>query len=299
MNNIAILGTTGMLGSTLTRFLSSNDFIVTEFNRAGIPVVKGNSAHKLNIENIECDLNSTFQGKNFEYIINAVGMIRQKINIKSIDSINTAFTINASFPLLLNTFSKNSGIRIIQIGTDCVYSGKLGKYSEEDNFDPTDVYGKSKLAGEQNSTELMTIRTSIIGTELSSTKSLIGWVLSQENNAVIKGFVNHLWNGVTTLDFARIVSGIVKNNFYEPGISQLVPADRVNRFELVKAIASSFKRFDLEVVEFHEEISVDRTLTTVNSMRNARFWNMAGYNEIPTIAEMVSNYAKWSSQYSN
>ena len=89
MNNIAILGTTGMLGSTLTRFLSSNDFIVTEFNRAGIPVVKGNSAHKLNIENIECDLNSTFQGKNFEYIINAVGMIRQKINIKSNDSINT------------------------------------------------------------------------------------------------------------------------------------------------------------------------------------------------------------------
>jgi dTDP-4-dehydrorhamnose reductase len=296
MNNIAILGTTGMLGSTLTRFLSSNDFIVTEFNRAGIPVVKGNSAHKLNIE---CDLNSTFQGKNFEYIINAVGMIRQKINIKSIDSINTAFTINASFPLLLNTFSKNSGIRIIQIGTDCVYSGKLGKYSEQDNFDPTDVYGKSKLAGEQNSTELMTIRTSIIGTELSSTKSLIGWVLSQENNAVIKGFVNHLWNGVTTLDFARIVSGIVKNNFYEPGISHLVPADRVNKFELVKAIASNFKRFDLEVVEFHEEISVDRTLTTVNSMRNARFWNMAGYNEIPTIAEMVSNYAKWSSQYSN
>jgi dTDP-4-dehydrorhamnose reductase len=249
--------------------------------------------------NIECDLNSTFQGKNFEYIINAVGMIRQKINIKSIDSINTAFTINASFPLLLNTFSKNSGIRIIQIGTDCVYSGKLGKYSEQDNFDPTDVYGKSKLAGEQNSTELMTIRTSIIGTELSSTKSLIGWVLSQENNAVIKGFVNHLWNGVTTLDFARIVSGIVKNNFYEPGISHLVPADRVNKFELVKAIASNFKRFDLEVVEFHEEISVDRTLTTVNSMRNARFWNMAGYNEIPTIAEMVSNYAKWSSQYSN
>ena len=299
MNNIAILGTTGMLGSTLTRFLSSNDFIVTEFNRAGIPVVKGNSAHKLNIENIECDLNSTFQGKNFEYIINAVGMIRQKINIKSIDSTNTAFTINASFPLLLNTFSKNSGIRIIQIGTDCVYSGKLGKYSEEDNFDPTDVYGKSKLAGEQNSTELMTIRTSIIGTELSSTKSLIGWVLSQENNAVIKGFVNHLWNGVSTLDFARIVSGIVKNNFYEPGTSHLVPADQVNKFELVKAIASSFKRFDLEVVEFHEEISVDRTLTTVNSMRNARFWNMAGYNEIPTIAEMVSNYAKWSSQYSN
>lgn len=299
MNKIAILGTTGMLGSTLTRFLSSNDFLVTEFNRAGIPVVKGNSAHKLNIENIEFDLTSTFQGKNFEYIINAVGMIKQKINIKSIDSINSAFTINASFPLLLNTFSKNSGIRIIQIGTDCVYSGKLGKYSEQDNFDPTDVYGKSKLAGEQNSKELMTIRTSIIGTELSSTKSLIGWVLSQENNAVIKGFVNHLWNGVTTLDFARIVSGIVKNNFYEPGISHLVPADRVNKFELVKAIASSFKRFDLEVVEFHEEISVDRTLTTVDSMRNARFWNMAGYNEIPTIAEMVSNYAKWSSQYSN
>ena len=299
MNNIAILGTTGMLGSTLTRFLSSNDFLVTEFNRTGIPVVKGNNAHKLNIENIECDLTSIFQGKNFEYIINAVGIIKQKINIKSIDSIDTAFKINASFPLQLNTFSKNSGIRIIQIGTDCVYSGKLGKYSEEDNFDPTDVYGKSKLSGEQNSTEIMTIRTSIIGKELSSSKSLIGWVLSQENNSVIKGFINHLWNGVTTLDFAKIVSGIVKNNFYEPGISHLVPADQVNKFELVKAIASSFKRFDLEVVEFHEEISVDRTLTTVNSMRNARFWNMAGYNEIPTIAEMVSNYAKWSSQYSN
>ncbi len=293
MVKIAVLGSTGMLGSTLTRILERDFASVTEFNRSGHSVTGANKTVTLDLLK-SYDLFEIFKDLQIDYIINAIGMIKQVIDEEKPGDILAARMINSDFIIKLNSFSVETGVKIIQIGTDCVYSGLEGSYSEVHGFDPTDVYGKTKTMGEQASSELMIVRSSIIGKEVESSVSLLSWVLSQPKNATINGYVNHIWNGVTTLHFSEVVSGIIKSESFSKGTTHLVPGDIVNKYELIKIIATEFGRIDLKIKEFVSENPVNRTLNTVDPVRNLHMWRMGGYNKIPTIHEMVSKYAKWA-----
>lgn len=294
MKKVLILGTSGMLGSTVTRYFTSRGFKITEVNQSGKPLESGNYARKFSVENGADSLVSVLSEMKYDFVLNLIGLIKQKIDSKDAASISKAYEVNSNLPLYLNRFTQDKGVPIIQIGTDCVYSGKQGNYSEKDPFDPVDIYGKSKLLGEQNSKLTMIFRCSVIGKELRTNKSLMSWVLTQKQNAVLNGFSNHLWNGVTSLDFARILAGIIDNDSFEPGIFHLIPRNVLSKFELLKEITVAFGRPDIEIIEFYDKFSVNRTLTTVNLSRNTQFWRGAGYNEIPSIREMISTYAEWS-----
>ena len=293
MTRIAILGSTGMLGSTLTHVLRRDFGPLTELNRTGTSVVDDSNVVVLDVAKA-FDLYECFEGLRIDFVINAIGMIRQVIDEKNPNDLALANLINSEFPKKLNEFSLKTGTRIIQIGTDCVFSGSEGGYSEEDSFNPTDVYGQTKNLGERASTESMIIRCSIIGKELTGNVSLMGWVLSQRRGAVINGFTNHLWNGLTTLHFSEIVSGVIKSKSFSKGVFHLVPRNTVSKYELIRYIANVFGRSDLKIKEFTAEKSVDRSLITLNPSLNLQMWKAGGYTDLQSIEEMVSRYAKWS-----
>ena len=86
----------------------------------------------------------------------------------------------------MSEYTSKNNIKVIQIGTDCVYSGKKGLYSETDKHDPLDVYGKSKSLGEVFDGSALIIRCSIIGPEFKKQKSfLFEWFLNQHVDCVI------------------------------------------------------------------------------------------------------------------
>ena len=293
MESVVILGSTGMLGSTLTRYMERVFPSVTELNRMGKSVTGRNRSIEFDVlkdNNLVDKLNQLKP----DYIINAIGMIKQLIDEQNEEDIEKAQKINADFSETLNHFALTSGIRVIQIGTDCVYSGKKGSYSEISSFDPLDTYGVTKLAGEYASTESMILRCSVIGRELHSSISLMEWVLSQPLGAVINGFNNHIWNGVTTLQFAEVVSGIIRSGSFTPGVQHLVPTNAVSKYDLIRLIARDFGRSDLSIIETKAQNDVDRSLITVDSARNLHMWQAGGYNKVPTIKEMVSKYARWT-----
>jgi len=292
MANVAILGSTGMLGSTLTRVLQGNFNTVYEYNRSGISVTGINYSEVLDVTKTS-RLSSLFRNKKIEYIINCVGMIKQLIDINNSDDILLAQKINSEFLVELEDFSSKSGIKVIQIGTDCVYSGKLGQYSETDIFDPVDVYGITKSIGEKSAISSMLIRCSIIGREVHTSNSLMEWVLKQPLGATINGYTNHIWNGVTTLHFSKIVSGIIKTNSFQAGTQHLIPKNIISKYELINLIAHNFGRSDLQICKFEADIAINRSLTTSNFEQNLQFWQIGGYNKIPTIDEMVSAYSGW------
>ena len=295
MARVAVLGSTGMLGSAVTRYFCANLADVTEFNRSGKATHLGNIAHHIDVSDPLLNLNSVFSNFEFDYIINAVGLIKQLIDESDFNSISMAQQVNSVFPKKLNEFSKASGIPVIQIGTDCVYSGLRGGYTESDLFDPSDIYGESKVVGEKYSQDSMTIRCSIIGRELKTKNSLLEWLLSQPRKSQINGYTNHIWNGVTTLTFTRVIYGIIDNNTYAPGTLHLVPKDQVSKFELLRILAEMFERKDIEISEFDPEISVNRTLATLFPHKNEQLWLNAGYTGVPSIAELIQEYAEWSS----
>jgi dTDP-4-dehydrorhamnose reductase len=80
-------------------------------------------------------------------------------------------------------------------------------YEEADFADADDVYGRTKLLGEVTGPGAITLRTSIIGLELSRKKSLIEWYLAQKGS--IHGFRNAIYSGFTTLEMARIIEKLL------------------------------------------------------------------------------------------
>ena len=224
-----------------------------------------------------------------DYVINCIGVINKSIAEESVVSRQSALLTNSLFPYRLNDLASELGFRIIQIATDCVFSGASGGYLESDKHDTTDTYGKTKSLGEVPSENMMNIRVSIIGREVSSKVSLFEWVRNQPLNSQIHGYSDHFWNGVTTQAFSRICRGIIENSGFTPGTHHLVPADIMSKFELVTAIANKIGRSDIDILERPSGNRVDRTLATINASLNEQMWVNGGYTSIPRIASLVSD----------
>jgi dTDP-4-dehydrorhamnose reductase len=74
-------------------------------------------------------------------VINCTGVIRHLIDPFDQSSFQKIKEVNTFFPKLLSMALQNSGTKIIEIGTDCVFSGTTGNYSEDSVKDATDLYG--------------------------------------------------------------------------------------------------------------------------------------------------------------
>jgi len=283
MKKVLILGATGMLGHAVADlFRAKADFDLTESSRTDLPGY-------VNFDAESDDVSELLNVIKPDWVVNCIGIIKPHINEKSSNSIMRAIQINSIFPQIL---SNSTNKPIIQIATDCVFSGEKGNYIESDLHDATDVYGKTKSLGEVPAENLKHLRVSIIGPEIGRATSLLEWFRNQPKNAELKGFIDHLWNGVSTYHFGRLVLGLVENEFTDFTKTHIVPADIVTKAELLNIFSSAYKRSDLKVLETNSSKTINRTLHTSNSELNSKIWSMAGYEISPTIKEMVLEQAQ-------
>ena len=288
MSTIAVLGVNGMLGHAMVREFVEFDGKLIGSSRLNENVSSLSQQFFLDASaaDIPTSLHDLGPG---DYVINCIGVINKSIAEESADSRQSALLTNSLFPYRLNDLASELGFRIIQIATDCVFSGEKGGYLESDKHDTTDTYGKTKSLGEVPSENMMNIRVSIIGREVSSKVSLFEWVRNQPLNSQIHGYSDHFWNGVTTQAFSRICRGIIENSGFTAGTHHLVPADIMSKFELVTAIANRIGRSDIDILERPSGNRVDRTLATINASLNEQMWVNGGYTSIPSIASLVSD----------
>jgi dTDP-4-dehydrorhamnose reductase len=222
---IYIYGSTGMLGKYVSDYLEKEGMEIRRMTRS---------------DNIHTG----------DIAINCAGLIKQKM-----DSFNEieAIRINSTFPFLL----KRSYNYLIQISTDCVFSGTKGNYMESDIPDATDLYGISKAAGETGTV----IRTSMVG-EGTFKKSLLEWVLGN-NGKTIDGYINHLWNGVTCLQLAKAIAVIINEGKYWEGVRHYF-AETVSKAQLVSYISDVYDA-NITINEALAKESINRTLNTIYS----------------------------------
>lgn len=284
---VLVLGANGMLGQTVYKFLSEDK---------SLKVVGTSSSGTFELARFNALFDSVFDFihlHNPDYVINCIGKIKPEIKEDDIGSVEAAIKINSLFPILLSQAA--AGATVIQIATDCVFRGLEGSYTEMSPHDPIDVYGKTKSLGEVHFDNFLNLRCSIIGRELHTRKSLMEWVLNQPLNASISGFVDHDWNGITTYDFARLIHGIISRGLrnFDNHTQHIVPANSVNKFQLLSLIAKHYHRADIEIVKTNSKVFVNRTLETNYPHSNLSFWVNAGYDKIPSIEEMIRNYRDW------
>jgi dTDP-4-dehydrorhamnose reductase len=222
-----------------------------------------------------------------DYVINCIGIIKPYINDSDDKERRTAVEVNSQFPQRLSEWASHTGAKVIQIATDCVFSGLKGSYLESDPHDALDVYGKSKSLGEVPSASMMHLRVSIIGPEVGRSTSLLEWVRNQPHGAKINGFTDHVWNGVTTKHFGKLAKGIIQSNLFKSGVFHVVPENRLPKDRLVQVIASIFGRDDIQIQPTASGKIVDRTLETNSPEFNTALWAAAGFKNPPTIEQML------------
>lgn len=285
---VAVLGASGMIGSMLVDYLSQYFKVVATTRRPDyvrqMPNVQWRDLDifepdPMGIESVICDC---------QWAINAIGLIKQNIDDRNAVE---AIKANVLFPYKLASVAEQCGCQVIQIATDCVYGGTKLQSVEEEKHDATDVYGKTKSLGEVNSPNMHHLRCSVIGHELKTHKSLMDWFLGQPKGASVSGYANHMWNGITTLHFAKICKGIIEVNLQLPHLQHVVPLDAVSKASLLRYLATEFGREDIYINEVYAEPSVFRTLDTSNPTLNQQLWGLAGYTEPPFIQDMVKELA--------
>lgn len=212
-----------------------------------------------------------------DFILNGIGVIKQRDTAKAaVPSIG----INALLPHLLAECAQGWGGKLIHFSTDCVFSGRDGGYTEASFSDADDLYGRSKYLGEVANPNALTLRTSIIGRELSHFASLVEWFLAQ-NGKTTKGFSKALYSGLTTNEMANVVTRIMLERPDLNGLWHLT-SPTINKYDLLLLIRQAF---NLEIeVEFDETFEMDR------SMNSERFWSETGWEQ-PNWPQMISDMA--------
>jgi dTDP-4-dehydrorhamnose reductase len=222
-----------------------------------------------------------------DFVVNCLGLIKQYIRDDDLGDRRRAIAVNADFPQALAEFASGQGFRIIHVTTDCVFSGRRGSYVETDLHDAPDVYGRSKSLGEVPGPGIVNLRCSVIGQEVRGFRSLLHWVLGHDSGETFHGYTDHKWNGITATALGRIVAGIMATANPIFGTVHVVPADSVNKYELTRMILEAYGRRDVSVLPTETGTPVNRVLSTVDPVVNARLWADAGYGAVPSIEQLV------------
>lgn len=227
------------------------------------------------------------------WIINAIGITKPLIHDDNPNEIETAIKINALLPHCVGQTAATCKAKVLQIATDCVYSGAKGEYVESDLHDTIDVYGKTKSLGETYIPSVHHLRCSIIGPEPKDFKFLIEWFRRQPERGEVNGFTNHRWNGVTTLHFARLCLGVIRNRIELNHLQHVIPSGHVSKAAMLREFAAAFNRPDIVIRDVEAKAVIDRTLATRNGAVNAALWKAAGYSVPPTVSEMITELAQY------
>ncbi len=292
MAKVLILGAHGMLGSMVARTLPQHPEleVTATARRDGNARLEGRPYHRFNVR--RDPLGSLLDSDSYDWIVNAIGVLKARIDEGDPASIEEAIAVNALFPHRLAAEAAERSQRVIQIATDGVYAGAAGPYDESTPHDPRDVYGQSKSLGETPAENVWHLRCSIVGPELGAPTSLLGWILAAEPGAELTGYDGHRWNGITTLHFARLCAAIIAGADIEPGVRHVVPGDSVSKAELLELVLRAFGRTDVTVRHTPGPgAPVDRRLSTRDPQANERLWRAAGYERSPTIEAMLNELA--------
>lgn len=285
---LLILGATGMLGSTLFRFFEEQGVYVLATAR------DLNTCANLFSSPLQERILSPLRAENFvsiqealskykpDIVINCIGIIKQ---FSAANDPLQAIEINALLPHRLAKVCKDINARLIHISTDCVFSGKKGMYTEDDFPDCNDLYGRTKLLGEVDYPHAVTLRTSIIGHELSGEVSLVDWFLAQEKK--VQGYIKAIYTGFPTVELARIIAEEVIPRPELHGMYH-VSSDPISKYELLRLIAYEYgKTIDIEP---YDEFHCDRSLDS------SRFRRTTGYVP-PKWSELVTRMHLESPKY--
>lgn len=142
--------------------------------------------------------------------------------------------LNDDLTRKIATCCKELGILMIYISSDAVFGGsKSGLYTEEDVPNPVNVYGSTKLAGEQHVLDIknsLVLRTNIYGFNVQSKYSFGEWIVtSLLANQTLSMFEDIFFSPILVNDLSVLIDLCISNKIC--GLYHACGTGSVNKYE--------------------------------------------------------------------
>ena len=272
-----MLGATGMIGHMIAIYLRDSGYQVTAFSRSSFDYC----------HNILGDVNDheavrrIITENSYDAIVNAVGILNEDAEINK----PMAVLLNSYLPHYLSRITWDKKARVIQISTDCVFSGSSGGYREHSLRDGATFYDRTKALGELDNDKDLTFRTSIVGPDMKiEGVSLFNWFMKQEG--IINGFRRAIWTGVTSLTLAKAIDSALQANL--TGLYHLVNNKSISKYELL-SLFNRCVRGNKVIINPNDALAVDKSL--INTRKDFAF-------TVPEYETMIVEMREWIDNHS-
>lgn len=235
---IWLIGNKGMLGNDVEKLLKERGLVYWASDR------------EIDISDYKA-LEKFGKDKKIKWVINCAGYTKVD---KAEEEIDEAFKLNKDGVRNIAIFSAKKQIRLIHISTDYVFDGRqkgegdAAAYTEDDKTHPINIYGKSKLAGEEEIKKMLegyfVIRTAWLYGSLGNNFVFTMLRLFKEKE-VIK-VVDDQWGSPTyTVDLAGAILKIIEDDSVKYGIYHFTNEGVTNWYKFARAIYSKARKLDL------------------------------------------------------
>jgi dTDP-4-dehydrorhamnose reductase len=294
---VAVLGADGMLGHKVYQ-------VFREADEAWATVRGGEWAHHPLFRGDRERLRSGVDARHFAsvaavirdlrpaLVVNCIGVVKQ---VEQAHDAEACIEVNALLPHRLAGVCRETGARLFQISTDCVFSGtRAGGYVEDDVSDADDLYGRSKRLGEVSGTDgVLTIRTSIIGRELRGGHSLLEWFLASRHRTV-SGYRRALFSGFPTIVLARTLHALAHGH---PDVAGLYheASEGISKYDLLQRLRAAYG-LPVEIVPRDEPVC-DRRLTATRFLHDTGLAAASWDELIGALVADSTPYAEWRTEH--
>jgi len=231
---ILVTGASGQLGRSIKNLVEkskvSHSFIFASRDQLDLSYLKG--------------IRNYFKDHKFDLIINCAAYTKVD---KAENDEKQANLINHLAVKQIAEIAQSNKIKLIHISTDFVFDGlKRQPYFEEDTPLPLNVYGKTKLAGENAILSIMKTNASIIRTS---------WVYSEYGN----NFVDTILRLIQKKVDLNIVSDQIGTPTYANDLAQailnIIKNDKFTEFEKVSEVYHYSNEGECSWYDFAKEIA--------------------------------------------
>jgi dTDP-4-dehydrorhamnose reductase len=238
MPRLLITGASGLLGANLVLTAQKEHEVIAVYHRHPI-ALEG-------VQSVSADLCQPGRAKEVFDRIQPDWVIHCAADT-SIDELEgdpeRAFRMNRDMAGNVAEAAKKTGSKLVHISTDAVFDGISGSYREDDPTQPMNVYGKSKLAGEQAvqalCPEALIIRTNIFGWNAQPKSSLAEWFINNLMEGIpCKGFVDVYFNPLLVNQLWVILNSLMRLDL--GGVFHLGSDQCISKYEFGVRLAESF-----------------------------------------------------------
>lgn len=268
-----VIGCNGMAGHVISLYLKEQGHDVVGFARQKsrfIHTIIGDATDFIMLRNAVVD-------GEYDSVINCVGYLNQFAESDHA----LAVLLNGYLPHYLAKITENISTQVIHMSTDCVFSGKTGKYTEDSVPDGTLFYDRSKAMGELNDDKNITLRNSVVGPDIKKSGiGLLNWFMCQDG--AVNGYTGAVWSGQTTLQLAKTMEAAARSRAH--GLYNAVPNGSISKYELLKLFNVYIRKEAIEIRPI-DGVVKDKSLVRTK---------YAGFDfPIPDYETMIKELGEW------